>query len=137
MTRKASLLSWLAQIVAAAILGQTLFFKFSASPESVAIFEALGAEPWGRLATGALEAVAVVLLLLPRTAALGGALGAGLMLGAIASHLGPLGIEVEGDGGLLFGLAVVTCLACLTVLWLRRAALPVVGRLFARRRSAS
>ena len=64
--------SWVAQILAAVIMGQTLFFKFTAAPESVAIFEQLGAEPWGRIATGILEAVAILLLLVPGMAFLGG-----------------------------------------------------------------
>ena len=69
--------SWVAQVVAAVIMGQTLFFKFSGAPEAVALFETLGVEPWGRLATGGIELVAVVLLLVPRTAALGGLLTVG------------------------------------------------------------
>lgn len=117
----ARLLDLLARLVAAGILGQTLFFKFSGAAESRWIFETLGAEPWGRLGTGALEAVAVVLLLLPRTAALGALLAAGLMAGAIGSHLAVLGIDVQGDGGLLFALACVT-LACAGGVALRRRA---------------
>jgi hypothetical protein len=112
-------LDLLARLVAAGILGQTLFFKFSGAAESRWIFETLGAEPWGRLGTGALEAVAVVLLLLPRTAALGALLAAGLMAGAIGSHVAVLGIDVQGDGGLLFALACVT-LACAGGVVLRR-----------------
>lgn len=114
---------WIAQLTAAAILGQTLFFKFTGAPESVWIFSTLGAEPWGRLGSGAVEAMAVVLLLLPRTAVFGALLGAGTMVGAIASHLVFLGVEVQGDGGLLFALANVVLIACLTVIALRRAQL--------------
>jgi uncharacterized membrane protein YphA (DoxX/SURF4 family) len=114
---------WIAQLVAAAILGQTLFFKFGGAPESVWIFTTLGAEPWGRLGSGAVEAVAVALLLLPRLAVFGALLGAGTMVGAIASHALFLGIEVQGDGGLLFGLANVVLVACLVVIALRRAQL--------------
>lgn len=113
-------LDLLARLVAAAILGQTLFFKFSGAPESKWIFETLGAEPWGRLGTGVLEAVAVVLLLLPRTAALGALLALGLMAGAIGSHVALLGLEVQGDGGLLFGLACVTAACGAGIAWHRR-----------------
>ena len=120
--------AWTAQVVAAAILGQTLFFKFTAAPESVAIFRALGAEPWGRIASGAVELVAVVCLLTPRWAAVGGLIGAGTITGAILAHLTRLGIEVEGDGGTLFVLALVTWVACATVLWIRRGELPRLGR---------
>ena len=124
---KARAISWVAQIVAAAILGQTLFFKFTAAPEAVALFTKLGVEPWGRIAAGVVELAAVILLLIPRTAAMGGALTLGLMVGAVGSHLGPVGIEVEGDGGALFAMANVTLVAGLVVTWIRRAEWPFVG----------
>lgn len=115
------------RLVPAAILAQTLWFKFSAAPEPVWIFEQLGAEPWGRIGTGLAEALAVVALLLPSRAALGGLLTAGLMAGAVGSHLAVLGIEVQGDGGALFAMALVS-LACGALLaWRRRAQLPLVG----------
>lgn len=129
----AAALSWTLQLVAAAILGQTLYFKFSASPESVHIFSTLGAEPWGRIGSGVAELLAVVLLLVPRTAAIGGLLALGVMAGAILSHLTKLGIEIrlpgeaEGDGGLLFALAVATSVSAALVVVLRRSELPVIG----------
>ena len=119
--------SWILQLLAAAILGQTLAFKFTGAPESRWIFEQLGAEPWGRWGSGVAELAAVLLLLVPRTAALGALLGAGLMAGAIGAHLTRLGIEVQGDGGTLFVLAVVTLLATASVAWIRRAQLPLIG----------
>jgi len=119
--------TWTLQIVAALIMGQTLFFKFSGAPEAVALFEELGAEPWGRWVTGVFELIAVVLLLIPRRAALGGLLTMGLMVGAIGSHLTKIGIVVGDDGGQLFGMAIVTLLAGAVVAWNRRAELPLVG----------
>jgi putative oxidoreductase len=127
MNRTSQLLAWVLQLVAVAILGQTLFFKFSAAPESVYIFERLGAEPWGRIGSGLVELVACALLLWPRTAALGGLLAAGTMVGALGAHLTELGIEVQGDGGFLFALALTTLVAGLGVATLRRASLPIVG----------
>ncbi|MBI1383239.1 MAG: DoxX family protein [Planctomycetaceae bacterium] len=135
METRTRTLSWILQVVAAAILGQTLFFKFTGAPEAVWIFTTLGVEPYGRISTGVMELVAVVALLVPRTAALGAALSLGLMVGAIGSHLFVLGIEVQGDGGTLFVLALVTAAASAVVLWLRRAELPVVGPLLAARQS--
>jgi hypothetical protein len=121
--------SWIARLVAAFIMGQTLFFKFTGAEEARALFTTLGAEPWGRIGTGVLELIAVVLLLVPRTAALGGLFGVGLMLGAVGAHFTRLGIEVSGDGGTLFVMALVTLAASTTVTYLHRAQLPVVGRL--------
>ncbi len=120
-------LSWILQLVVAAILAQTLYFKFTAAPESVYIFSTLGLEPAGRIGSGIAEAVAVVLLLVPATAAVGALLALGVISGALASHLTRLGIEVQGDGGLLFGLACVVFAGSAVVLWLRRSELPVVG----------
>lgn len=131
-------LSLALRLLAAAILAQTLFFKFSGAPESIHIFTTLGMEPWGRIGSGVVELVAVILLLVPRSAATGALLGLGVMAGAIASHLTKLGVAVQGDGGLLFGLALVVFVACALVLWLRRADLPIVGeRLAGRRPTAS
>jgi hypothetical protein len=133
LSRSANALSWICQLTAAIILGQTLFFKFTAAPESIYIFSRLGAEPWGRYGTGALELVAVILLLMPRTAAAGAVLAMGLMGGAIMGHLTKIGLEVQGDGGLLFGLAVTTLIATTVVAFLRRDAIPVVGHWIAAR----
>lgn len=125
--RSGSPLAFVARLVAAAILAQTLFFKFSGAPEAVHIFETLGVEPWGRIALGVVELVTAILLLVPATRAVGSLVASGLMLGAIGSHLGPLGIEVQGDGGMLFALAVVTlvCSAYATVVYRRE--LPLIG----------
>ena len=111
------------RIIAAIILAQTLFFKFSGAEESVWIFQQLGAEPWGRLGSGVAELICVVLSLYPRTAWLGALGGLGVISGAIVSHLLLLGIEVKGDGGLLFYLAVVVFVCCAATLWFQRGAM--------------
>src|SRR5688572_21778690 len=128
--RTQTITSWTLQIVAAAILAQTLFFKFTGAEESKYIFTALGAEPWGRVATGCAELVAVLLLLAPRTVTLGAMLSLGLMVGAIGSHLTKLGIVVQGDGGLLFGLALTVFACSLAILAIRRRQIPVLGYFF-------
>ena len=116
--------AWAFQLVAAAILAQTLFFKFSGAPESVWIFEQLGVEPVGRLFAGLTELVCVLLLLWPRMALLGGLMTCGVMTGALGAHVAVLGLEVQGDGGLLFGLALVTLVAGVGTVWTRRDQLP-------------
>jgi hypothetical protein len=130
MTTAQKWISVVAQLVIAVILAQTLFFKFSGAAESVYIFGKLGVDPWGRYLTAVLELVAVILVLTPATAAVGAALALGLMAGAVLSHLAVLGIEVQGDGGLLFGLACTVLAASLVVLWLRRHQLPLIGSRF-------
>lgn len=127
LTRGQTVASWICQLTAAAILGQTLFFKFTGAPESKYIFSTLGIEPWGRIGTGVMELIAVALLLYPRTPVLGAVLAVGLMGGAIMGHLTRLGIEVQGDHGLLFKLAITVLLAAVIVVVLRRRELPVVG----------
>jgi hypothetical protein len=123
---------WVLQAVAAVILLQTLFFKFTGARESVYIFSTLGAEPWGRIGSGVVELIAAGLLLYPRTAAVGAALALGVITGAIFSHLTKLGITIPAvdDHGELFALAVVVFVASAVVLALRRRELPMVGNFF-------
>jgi len=123
-----NMLSWVLRAIAAVILLQTLYFKFTAAPESVYIFTKVGAEPWGRLGSGVVELIAAVLILTPRFTWLGSILAAGVMAGAILSHLTILGIEVQGDKGLLFALAVIVFVASAINLVLHRNAIPLTGR---------
>lgn len=97
----------LLRLIAAGILLQTLYFKFSGAPESIFIFTTLQVEPWGRWFAGISELVASVLLLIPVTQVFGALMAAGIMAGAILSHLFVLGIVVQNDDGLLFSLACV------------------------------
>jgi uncharacterized membrane protein YphA (DoxX/SURF4 family) len=118
---------WALRIIAAVILLQTLFFKFTGAPESVYIFTRVGAEPWGRIASGVVELIAAVLLLTPRFTWAGALLALGVMAGAILSHLTILGIEVQNDRGLLFVLALVVFAASVSLLYLERAKIPLIG----------
>jgi putative oxidoreductase len=52
-----NIISWGLRIIAAVILLQTLYFKFTGHPESIALFTKLGMEPWGRIGTGFIGAV--------------------------------------------------------------------------------
>lgn len=121
-------LSWICRAVAAVILLQTLFFKFTGAEESVYIFTKVGLEPVGRYGSGVVELIAAVLLLFQCYAWLGALLATGVMAGAIVSHLTVLGISVQNDGGLLFGLAVTVLLCSLTVLFLHWRQIPIVSR---------
>lgn len=106
-----NVLLWACRIVAAVILLQTLYFKFTSSPESVYIFSQVDMEPEGRYVMGMAELVAAILLLIPKTSFFGALLAFFIMIGAIATHVLILGIEVEGDNGLLFIYATVTAVA--------------------------
>ncbi|MFG0276280.1 MAG: DoxX family protein [Phycisphaerales bacterium] len=130
--------SWILQLLAAAIIGQTLFFKLTGAPETIALFEVVGGEPVMRYATALMELVAVVLLLVPRTAALGGLAAVIVMTGAIGAHVTKLGISIDpvalGNpdleplaGPSLFVLAVVAWLSGAAVAIIRRRSLPIVG----------
>jgi putative oxidoreductase len=121
------LASWALQLVVAVILLQTLFFKFTGAAESVYIFSTLGVEPWGRIGSGIVELIAAVLLLVPATVTVGAALALVVIVGAIVSHLTVLGIEVQGDGGLLFFLALTVFIGSAAILFLRRSEIPVIG----------
>ena len=121
---------WILRLITVGILGQSLFFKFAAAPESIYIFDKVGLGAAGRIGSGIVELIAAILLLTPRFAWLGALLALGVITGAIASHLTVLGIEVQGDGGLLFGLAVVVFVCSLVILYFHRREIPVVGERF-------
>jgi len=125
--QRLKIVSWILQIAAAIILAQTLFFKFTGAEESRYIFTTLGVEPWGRIASGCAELVAVLLLLVSRTAVVGALLSLGVMTGAIGAHLTKLGLVVKDDGGLLFGLALTVFACSAAILALRRREIPLLG----------
>lgn len=120
LSKPAKFISWLLQLLAAIVLLQTLYFKFSGAEESIYIFETVGMEPWGRYGSGVLELIAGILLLVPRISWLGALLGVGVISGAIYFHITTLGIEIMGDGGALFYLAVTVFISCAIILYLRR-----------------
>jgi hypothetical protein len=105
-------LSWGCRLIAAVILLQTLFFKFTGAPESVYIFTKLGVflnhyipslsvdriQVYTRIGSGIMELIAAVLLLFPRTIWTGAVLAMAATGGAIFSHLTFLGLVVMEDG---------------------------------------
>ena len=141
LTTPVLVVSWICRIAAAIILLQTLFFKFTAAPESVYIFTKLGmfihtyipfasistVEVSGRIGSGIMELIAAVLLLTPRFVWAGAVLGMVATGGAVVSHLTFLGIEVQGDKGLLFFLAIVVFVTSSITLYLHRMQIPVLG----------
>ncbi len=127
------IVSWVCRIVVAIILFQTLFFKFTGAEESKWIFTTLMGpelEVYGRIGSGVIELVAVILLLMPGTTWLGALLALGTISGAIMSHLTMLGIVVKDDGGLLFMLAVIVFVLSSATLLIHRRDIPVLGGVF-------
>ena len=115
------------RLIVAVILLQTLYYKFGGHEDSIYIFTTLGLEPYGRIGIGVMELIASILILLKRTSWAGALLTVGLMAGAIFSHLTQLGIEVKGDGGQLFYMAVGTWVLSLVILWSERKQIPFIN----------
>lgn len=151
MSSSAVVVGWVLRLVAAVILLQTLFFKFTAAPESVYIFTKLSeflshlvapvfgasaagtvahSEALSRIGSGVMELAAAILLIWPRYPWAGAILAFAATAGAIVSHLTFLGIEVQGDHGLLFALAITVVACSLGVLGIYRSQLPIVGGRF-------
>lgn len=112
-------IAWILRLVAAVIMVQTLYFKFTGHEQSVRLFTELGMEPWGRIGTGIFELIASVLILYPRTTGIGAALGTGLMAGALFFHVTKLGLKFDGDYG-LFTLACIAFVCCFILLIMYR-----------------
>ncbi len=115
-------LMWFLRIVPALILIQTLYFKFTAHPQSVKLFTILGMEPWGRIGTGIVELIAAILLLIPAFTIWGAIIAAGVMAGAVFFHITKIGIAFDGDYG-LFTMAIITMLFSMVLIFILRAKL--------------
>jgi len=127
LTRKSVILFVLSAYIAFVFV-QSLFFKFTGSEESIFIFSTLRDwsgiglfEPFGRFFIGASELVASILLFVPRLRFVGAGMALGIISGAILFHLfTPLGVEIMGDGGLLFALACGVWLSSVAILLIER-----------------
>lgn len=114
-------LIWVLRFIPAVIMLQTLYFKFTAHPQSVKLFTILGMEPWGRIGTGVFELIASILLLVNSTTLIGAIMGTGLMCGALFFHLtnSNIGINFDGDP-ILFIYALITLVCCLSLIIVKR-----------------
>ena len=149
---------WVLSLFVAFVFIQSLFFKFTGSPETVYIFEGK-LDPWAASlgfagvfapggifsakVVGAAELLASLLVLAGAVMAgnrlfqvAGAAMGLGVISGAIFFHLfTPLGIAVvntdgSSDNGELFMLACGVWVSCALLLWIRRGVwLPLVKKL--------
>lgn len=120
------------KIIAAIIMLQTLFFKFTGAQESIDLFTKLAGEnePYLRIGTGLLELIASILLFTPKKTWLGAGLTIALMGGAIFGHLTKLGIEHNNDNGALLTSALITLIAGAILLFINKKDIPFVGEKF-------
>lgn len=109
------------RLIVAAIFGFTAYTKFAGTPQAIYIFQRIGMESAGRYGVAILETIAIVLLLIPKTAWRGAILGCLMMFGAICMHLTMGEINIMGDGGLLFASAIVVLFCCISILVFHRA----------------
>ena len=103
---------WILQIAAAAMFLMVGYLKLSGSEQLVGLYQAIGIGQWFRYSTGTLEVAGAILLLIPRTSGLGALLLAGVMTGAVITHL----FIVGGSPLMAITLLVVTTI----VAWGRR-----------------
>ncbi len=118
------------KLIAAVIMLQTLFFKFSGAQQSIELFTILAGENEAllRIGTGILELIAAILLFTPKKTGLGALLTVGLMGGAMLSHITILGIVHNNDGGMLFAGSAITFLAGATLVFLHKEEIPFIGK---------
>ena len=115
-----TIISWVLRLAIAIIFIQTLYFKFTAHPDSVYIFSELGVEPYGRVGLGIIELITAILLMVNSTKIIAIFLSIGIIIGAIGSHILVIGTSVQGDGGGLFALAWVVLLAGIVLLFIHK-----------------
>jgi uncharacterized membrane protein YphA (DoxX/SURF4 family) len=117
------------KLIAAIIMLQTLFFKFSGAQQSIDLFTQISGknEALMRIGTGVIELIASILLFIPKKNWLGALLIIGLMGGAITSHLTTLGIVHNNDNGVLFLGAVITFISGAFLLIYYKKDIPLFG----------
>lgn len=120
-------ISWILQLVAAMILAKASYGKFTGAEMSLFIFEQLDMGAGGRYLIALIEALAALMLLTPVMPHIGALLGFGTMMGAFIAHTTVLGIDTNGDGGLLVMMLGVVVLATGVVMYIRRRDMPMIG----------
>lgn len=111
---KKDLIHIIPRVIVVIVIGQTLPFKYSGHPESIWIFEQMGWEPWGRYMIAIIETIAILLLLSPWYI-LGAIISLSIISAANFLHFTRLGLEINGDGGLLFRLSILVIISSLTI----------------------
>ncbi len=123
-----NIINWVLRIIPAVIIGRAALMKFSADPNATALFRSLDMEPGGRILIGVIELLVVVLLLSSRVSAWGAFLGLGVMCGAVIAHTTVIGFDKQL--GILFGMAIISTVACGVLLFRLRHQVPFVRSMF-------
>ncbi len=85
--KSVNIVLWVLQIAAAGMFLMVGFLKLSGNAQLVGLFEAIGLGQWFRYLTGTLEVAGALLLVIPRTSGLGALMLAGVMTGAVVTHV--------------------------------------------------
>ena len=107
-----NVLLWVLQIGAAGMFLMVGFLKLSGNAQLVGLFQAIGLGQWFRYLTGTLEVAGAFLLLIPRMSGLGALMLAGVMVGAVVTH-----VFIVGGSPLM---AIVLLVVTGVVAWGRR-----------------
>lgn len=99
---------WVVQVLTAGMFFLAGGSKLASAPAMVALFDAIGVGQWFRFVTGALEITGAVALLVPALSGLGALLLAGVMTGAIATHLFVVGGNPTAPLVLLIATSIIT-----------------------------
>lgn len=111
--------SWVSRLIASGILlmgAMPKFVAYHTTPEKLA--GALGIGRAGVTAIGVVEVASVILMLVPRTAAIGATLACFVMLGALTAHATRLGWT--GETGQMWPMAAIALAAAAATVYLRR-----------------
>lgn len=104
-SRFRNVLLWILQVSAGGMFLMSGLMKLTGAEEMVALFDAIGIGQWFRYATGAVQIVGAILLLVPSLSGVGAVVLAAVMVGAILTHLFVIG------GSFLVPVVLLTVLA--------------------------
>jgi uncharacterized membrane protein YphA (DoxX/SURF4 family) len=128
--KKNHIISWIVQIIVAAILCYPAWGKLTSSTVEVELFTVLGMEPHGRYIIGLLESLAIILLMIPRSAVWGAFLALCIMSGAFLAHATKIGFL--GELTIVSSMLWVVILGSVAILALRNQEIPFLRDAFAR-----
>lgn len=90
-SKAVNVILWILQILLAAAFLMSGAMKFTNNPEMIEGFNKIGIGQWFRYATGVIEIVSAVMLVIPRLVPIGAFLLICTMIGAAIAHLTVLG----------------------------------------------